>query len=45
MIRALIAALGQTNHPDAASALLSIQSIDWPAAVKRLAADELAKVQ
>jgi hypothetical protein len=45
MIRALIAALGQTSRSDAAPALRSIQSIDWPPAVKRLAADEIAKIQ
>ncbi|MDR0761324.1 MAG: HEAT repeat domain-containing protein [Treponema sp.] len=45
MIRALIAALGQTGSSDAASALRSIQSTDWPSTVKRLAADETAKIQ
>jgi hypothetical protein len=45
MIRALIPALGQTGHSEAASALRSVQGVDWPTAVKRLASDELKKVQ
>jgi hypothetical protein len=45
MIRALIPALGQTVRSEAAPALRSIQTVDWPMAVKRLAADESKKVQ
>jgi hypothetical protein len=45
MIRALIPALGQTGRSEAASALRSIQGVDWPHTVKRLAADELKKIQ
>jgi hypothetical protein len=44
MIRALIAALAQTGNSDAIPALLSIQSVDWPAAVKRLAMEEVEKL-
>jgi hypothetical protein len=45
MIRALIPALGQTGRPEAASALRSVQNVDWPVAVKRLAAAEIEKIQ
>jgi hypothetical protein len=45
LIRALIPALAQTGRSEAAPALRSIQNVDWPTAVKRLAADELKKVQ
>jgi HEAT repeat protein len=45
MIRTIIPALGQTGRSEAAPALRSVQGIDWPNAVKRLAADELKKVQ
>lgn len=45
MIRALIPALGQTGSSEAAPALRSVQGVDWPHAVKRLAADELKKIQ
>ncbi|MDR2071035.1 MAG: HEAT repeat domain-containing protein [Treponema sp.] len=45
MIRALIAALGQTGRSEVVSVLVSIQSVDWPTAVKRLAAQEIEKLQ
>ncbi|MDR0387139.1 MAG: HEAT repeat domain-containing protein [Treponema sp.] len=45
MMRVLIPALGQTGRSEAAPALRSIQGVDWPQAVKRLAAEELKKVQ
>jgi hypothetical protein len=45
MIRALIPALGKTGRSEAAPALRSIQGVDWPHAVKRLASEELKKVE
>ncbi|MDR0376274.1 MAG: HEAT repeat domain-containing protein [Spirochaetaceae bacterium] len=45
MIRALISALGQTGRSDAEPALRSIRNTNWSSTVKRLATDEIAKLQ
>jgi hypothetical protein len=45
MVRAVIPALGNTGHTDAASPLRVVTAVNWTDAVKRLATDALQTIQ
>jgi hypothetical protein len=45
LVRAVIPALGSTGKPLARPALKTVENLEWPNAVKVLAAEALKKIQ